>query len=94
MADLLFAPATASDDWFPASMIPRYNLVSFSTVPYVEARQQGLRVDAVIRLAVAAGLMFVLLVLGVVGVMRLPFALLAALVVWFFLSETPRPRRG
>jgi kynurenine 3-monooxygenase len=33
---------------FPDRVSPRYNLVSFSTVPYVEARKQGEALDAVI----------------------------------------------
>ncbi len=78
-------------EWFPRSMVPRYNLVSFSTVPYVEARQQGARVDAIIRLVAAGAVMLVLIALGLFGAMRLPFALLAAFVAWFLLSETPRP---
>ncbi len=34
--------------FFPDKVTPRYNLVSFSTVPYVEARQKGRDLDAVL----------------------------------------------
>jgi kynurenine 3-monooxygenase len=80
-------------DLFPRSMVPRYNLISFSTVPYVAARQQGERVDMLIRLGLAAVLMVLVLLLGLTSIMRFNFAILAALIIWFFLSETPRPTR-
>jgi kynurenine 3-monooxygenase len=78
--------------WFPATMVPRYDLVSFSTVPYVEARQQGERIDTIIRMVVSLGAIAVVLLLGAVGVMRFTFALLVAVVLWYFLSEPPRVR--
>ncbi|CAG0990061.1 Kynurenine 3-monooxygenase [Phycisphaerales bacterium] len=34
---------------FGEAMTPQYNLVSFSTVPYVKAREQGRRMDGVLR---------------------------------------------
>lgn len=80
--------------WFPKSMTPRYDLVSFSTVPYVEARRQGERIDTIIRLAVAVGAVLVVLLLSAIGAMRFTFALLVAVVLWYLLSETPRPRRS
>jgi kynurenine 3-monooxygenase len=79
--------------WFPTVMTPRYDLVSFSTVPYVEARQQGQRVDMLIRQGVAGVLMAFILLLGLVGIMRFTLALLAAAVIWYVLSEVPRPTR-
>ncbi len=39
---------------YPEAVTPRYNLVSFSTVPYVEARQRGEALDRVIDSVVAA----------------------------------------
>lgn len=79
--------------WFPGSMTPRYDLVSFSTVPYVEARRQGERIDTIIRLVVALGAVLIVLLLGAFGAMRFTFALLVAVVLWYFLCEPPRPRR-
>lgn len=78
--------------WFPKTMTPRYDLVSFSTVPYVEARQQGERIDTIIRMVVSLGAIAVVLLLGAAGVMRFTFALLVAVVLWYFLSEPPRVR--
>jgi kynurenine 3-monooxygenase len=36
-------------DLFPGWLVPRYNLVSFSTVPYSEALKRGARIDRVLR---------------------------------------------
>lgn len=79
-------------DWFPRSMIPRYDLVSFSTVPYSAARAQGMRIDAMIRLGVAVIAALVVLALGAIFV-RFGTAVLAALLVWFVITESPRAER-
>lgn len=79
-------------DWFPRSMIPRYDLVSFSTVPYTAARAQGERIDAVIRLGVAAVAAMAVFALGA-ALVRFGTAVLAALLVWFVITESPRATR-
>lgn len=35
-------------EWYPSRCVPKYNLVSFSTVPYVEAMRQGQWLDGVL----------------------------------------------
>ena len=35
-------------EWYPERCVPKYNLVSFSTRPYVEALRQGQRLDALL----------------------------------------------
>lgn len=51
-------------DLLPSTLIPRYNLVSFSTVPYTEAEQAGKRFDIVIRALVIVPVLAVCFTLG------------------------------
>lgn len=60
-------------DLFPGTLVPRYNLVSFSTVPYAEALRRGARIDRVLRW------------LGVCAVLMVVFALRTVLPAWFVL---------
>lgn len=59
-------------DLFPATLVPRYNLVSFTTVPYMEALRKGTRIDRVLR------------ALAVCGVIMVAVALVAMRVPWWF----------
>lgn len=79
-------------EWFPRSMIPRYDLVSFSTVPYTAARAQGERIDTMIRLGAACVAALAVFALGA-ALVRFGTAVLAALLVWFVITESPRATR-
>jgi kynurenine 3-monooxygenase len=59
-------------DLFPGTLVPRYNLVSFSTVPYSEALRKGARIDRVLRW------------LAICGVVMAATALVALRVPWWF----------
>jgi kynurenine 3-monooxygenase len=60
-------------DLFPETLVPRYNLVSFTIVPYSEAIRRGARIDRVLRW------------LLVCVVMMLVFAARAVLPAWLVL---------
>ena len=45
---LLEYPGSPVHQAFPDRVTPQYNLVSFSTVPYVEARRRGAELDALL----------------------------------------------
>ena len=72
-------------DLLPGTLVPKYNLVSFSTVPYAEALRRGTRLERVLRLL---GLVGALIVAGVLVVLRFPAGwlligvMIAAWVVW------------
>ena len=72
-------------DLMPGTLIPKYNLVSFTTVPYAEALRRGTRLDRVLRLL---GLVAALLVAGVLVTLRFPAGwllagvMIAAWVAW------------
>jgi kynurenine 3-monooxygenase len=66
-------------DLFPEALTPKYNLVSFSTVPYAEALRRGARMDRVLRVLVLLGL---LVGANVLLVLRFPaWALVVAVLV-------------
>lgn len=80
-------------DLMPRTLVPRYNLVSFSTVPYTEAEQAGVVFDRVIR-----GLVIVpiLLVCFGLGFLKMPAWVLLVLAVgigwWLWEKERARTR--
>jgi kynurenine 3-monooxygenase len=70
-------------DLAPATLVPKYNLVSFTTVPYAEALKRSTRIDRVLRLLV---LLAALLLVGILVLFRFPVGLLLVLVLvsgWF-----------
>jgi len=71
-------------DLMPSVLTPKYNLVSFSTVPYSEALRRGTRIDRLLR---AVALVVILLLCSLLTVFGFtPWYLLVALLVvaWFF----------
>jgi kynurenine 3-monooxygenase len=72
-------------DLAPETLTPKYNLVSFSTVPYADALKRGTRIDRVLRLV---GLLVSLLVAGTLVALGMPAGVLlivvmvGAAVVW------------
>jgi kynurenine 3-monooxygenase len=66
-------------DVAPKTFTPRYNLVSFSTVPYTQAREAGVKIDRLILVLLAVAIvfagMFVSVIVGFWG-----WALMAAVV--------------
>jgi hypothetical protein len=69
---------------FPTLLTPQYSLISFSTVPYAEARRRGRNVDLLVRAVFTLGLSLGALVL-LRGVLRVPVplsVLLALLASW------------
>ncbi len=71
-------------DLMPGTLVPKYNLVSFTTVPYAEALRRGTRLDRVLRLLM---LLAALLVAGVLVTLRFPAGwLLAGVMIagWLF----------
>lgn len=79
-------------DLMPRTLIPRYNLVSFSTVPYAEAQRQGEFMDRIIR---AIGVLLLLvMIFGLATWLRWSLWLLvvAAVVGGWLLWEWERSR--
>jgi len=65
-------------DLFPTRLVPRYNLVSFSTVPYVQALRAGITFDRIILGLLLLPVLLVMLVLWALGVPAWLFVILAA----------------
>ncbi len=66
-------------DLAPSTLMPKYHLVSFTTVPYAEALQRGARIDRVLRLCV---LLIALLIAGTLAALGFPtWALLAGVLI-------------
>ena len=71
-------------DLAPEMLMPKYNLVSFTIVPYKEALQRGARIDRVLRLI---ALLIVLVFIAPVLYIVLPHWLLVVAILtgaWFF----------
>lgn len=71
---------------FPGTLVPKYNLVSFSTVPYAEALRRGARIDRVLRVMILLGaLLAAALVLAFVKIAAwylLVAVIVAAWIAW------------
>lgn len=78
-------------DLFPTTLIPRYNLVSFTTIPYAQAKRIGDRFSRVMRGLIV--LVMLLLLLGLVLLKVPSWSLLVAVVllgwIWW---EFDKPR--
>ena len=72
-------------DLFPSTFTPKYNLVSFSIVPYLEALRRGARLDRLIRFLIlftAVLLASFLLLIGVRAWLVVDAILIAAWIAW------------
>lgn len=66
-------------DLAPSTLMPKYHLVSFTTVPYAEALKRGTRIDRVLRLVI---LVVALLIVGTFAALGFPtWALLAGVLI-------------
>ena len=66
-------------DLAPSTLMPKYHLVSFTTVPYAEALRRGTRIDRVLRLVM---LVAALLIVGTLAALGFPtWALLAGVLI-------------
>lgn len=84
---------------FPQLCMPQYNLVSFSTQPYVEAKRRGRQMDLLIRAMFTAGGALVSSLILSFGPLKMKMTLslvLSVLAMWravaFFLPH-PKSRR-
>ncbi len=72
-------------DLAPSTLMPKYHLVSFTTVPYAEALQRGTRIDRVLRLGVLG---IAILIAGTLWALGFPMwallagVLIAAAIMW------------
>jgi kynurenine 3-monooxygenase len=78
-------------DLMPNTLVPRYNLVSFSTVPYTQALAAGERFDRVIRGLIIIPLILLCFLLGYLSV-PIWVLLIVALVTSWWLWERERAR--
>ncbi|MBY0311276.1 MAG: FAD-dependent monooxygenase [Phycisphaerales bacterium] len=68
----------------PGTLVPKYNLVSFSTVPYAEALRRGARLDRVLRvLILLAALIAAALVLAFVKIAAWYLLVAVIIAAWF-----------
>jgi kynurenine 3-monooxygenase len=82
-------------DLFPRSLVPRYNLVSFSTVPYVEALRAGITFDRIILALLLLPALPVMIGLWAVGVPAWLFVIAAgAAGAYFWARRTAEPDAG
>ncbi len=71
-------------DLFPSTLVPKYNLVSFTTVPYADALRRGARIDRVLRvLALLAALLLAALVLAFVRIAAWYLLVGVIVAAWF-----------